>query len=354
MLAKSLKVSALALGLMIGLTACDPPMPPELLTELAERSVTCVDGPVTVSVPEGLVDQADTWAATLVDACPGTQFSYVADGQKADIVLSASQPAATVCKPFATAPFAIDGTALVFMSADFTNINLDGAAAAGILTGQISTWDDPALVALNPDIALPSTAITLDTKAPAPQIAAAEAWLSNLTKTEVKLSNFTVDNSATGQDRLYNMPEGALGLAAFSDSMAASAYMATIIAGPDATVDFVNPESATLASAATQLKITKDAASVTVALDPSIKATPPAGSDTVPNPYQAIFATNMYLCGKDNLNARALARFLLRQDTQGNVAGGTSLPLPNNVKFKAISLIETGLPSPSPVATEGN
>lgn len=354
MLAKYLKVSAIALGLVVGLTACDPPMPPELLTELAERSHTCVDGPVSVSVPEGLVDQADSWATTLADVCPGTQFSYVAAGKPADIVLSAGTPQTSVCKPFASAPFAIDGTALVFMSADFTNINLDGAAAAGILTGVIKTWDDPALVSLNPDIALPSTAITLDTKAPAAQILAIESWLSKLTKTQVNLSNFTADESVTGQDRLYNMPEGTFGLAAFSDSMAASAYMATIVTGPDATVDFTNPESATLASAATQLKISKDEKSVTVELDPSIKATPPAGSDTVPNPYQAIFATNMYLCGKDNLRARALGRFLLRQDTQGNIAGGTSLPLPNNVKFKAISVIETGLPSPSPVASTSN
>ena len=65
MFGKTLKVTAIALGLVVGLTACDPPMPPELVAELAERSYTCVDGPVTVAVPEGMTDMADAWTCLL-------------------------------------------------------------------------------------------------------------------------------------------------------------------------------------------------------------------------------------------------------------------------------------------------
>jgi phosphate transport system substrate-binding protein len=40
------------------------------------------------------------------------------------------------------------------------SLNLDAATVAGIFKGDIKTWDDPAIKALNPDAKLPSTAIS--------------------------------------------------------------------------------------------------------------------------------------------------------------------------------------------------
>jgi phosphate transport system substrate-binding protein len=41
-----------------------------------------------------------------------------------------------------------------------TDLNLDAKTVAGIFKGDIKTWDDPAIKALNPDAKLPSTAIS--------------------------------------------------------------------------------------------------------------------------------------------------------------------------------------------------
>jgi phosphate transport system substrate-binding protein len=42
-----------------------------------------------------------------------------------------------------------------------SGLKLDGPAIAGIFSGTIKTWDDPAIKALNPGLSLPSTAITV-------------------------------------------------------------------------------------------------------------------------------------------------------------------------------------------------
>ena len=41
-----------------------------------------------------------------------------------------------------------------------TTLKLNAATACGIFTGEIKSWNDPALAALNPGVSLPSTAIT--------------------------------------------------------------------------------------------------------------------------------------------------------------------------------------------------
>jgi ABC-type phosphate transport system substrate-binding protein len=350
MFGKALTASALALGVILSLTACDPPMPPEMVNELAERTFICGDSEVSVSVPSSIDGQQENWTSVLAESCPNMPLKVVGEGKPADIVLSASTPTAEVCKPFTTAPFAIDAAQLVFMNSEISTLYLDGPAIGGILSGKITKWNDPVLAALNADSTLPDTAITVDPAATQAQVDALTSWLSRLTGSEVKLSALKVDNAVGGQDRLYDLAEGSFAIANFADATAAASSTPTIVTGKDLANDIVLADAGAVKSASSQLVAKASANEVAVTLDPSLKPAPPAGSDTALAPYQAIFPINMYLCGTDNLNTRAMARYLLRQDTQGNISSGTAVSLPDAIRFKAIDLVAVGLPTPKPTA----
>jgi phosphate transport system substrate-binding protein len=57
-------------------------------------------------------------------------------------------------------PTYISPIAVVFNLDGVDSLNLDAATLAGIFAGTITTWNDPAIVALNDGVELPSTAIT--------------------------------------------------------------------------------------------------------------------------------------------------------------------------------------------------
>lgn len=57
-------------------------------------------------------------------------------------------------------PMYISPIAVIFNVEGVDTLNLDAATIAGIFAGTITTWNDPAIVALNPDATLPDLAIT--------------------------------------------------------------------------------------------------------------------------------------------------------------------------------------------------
>jgi phosphate transport system substrate-binding protein len=57
-------------------------------------------------------------------------------------------------------PLYISPIAVIFNVEGVDTLNLDAATIAGIFAGSITTWNDPAIVALNPDATLPDLAIT--------------------------------------------------------------------------------------------------------------------------------------------------------------------------------------------------
>jgi hypothetical protein len=98
-------------------------------------------------------------------------------------------------------------------------------------------------------------------------------------------------------------------------------------------------------TAASQWTTKKTDTSVTVSLDFNAKPVPPVGFDEAPAPYQIIYPVNLSLFGTDNLSARATARYLLRQDSQGSLTLVASLPV--TVRAEALAFISKGLPTPS-------
>ncbi len=345
---RKLKAVALAAGIALSLAACDPPMPASLLVELAEKNVQCESGSASLAIPSASADLGATWADAMAAACGDMSFDQVAEGESAEIEISAQT--SDSCKPFARAPFSIDAGVFAFNSLDISSLNLDGKTIAGILSGQITQWDDPALVAINPDNAMPATEIILIKDSTQPAIDALGAWVKTLGADSAgsKLTPTATDF----QSLLAELPEGAIALVPYSEALLAGSMLANVLNGPDAYENVVVPGLDTIASAATQWNVKSTESAVEVSLDPTQKPVPPKGSDEAPLPYQAIYPVNIALCGSDSTLTRTIARFFLRQDQQGVLATSTMVPLNENARIAGAQLIAAGLPTPAPTDSQ--
>ncbi|WP_285040759.1 phosphate ABC transporter substrate-binding protein PstS [Plantibacter sp. LMC-P-059a] len=122
----------------------------------------------------------EAWVAAFQTANPDVTINYSPDGSGAgrkafiaggvqfagsDSALSDEELSGTfaACAADTKAidlPVYISPIAVIFNVEGVDELNLDAATIAKIFAGQITSWDDPAIVALNPEAKLPSTAIT--------------------------------------------------------------------------------------------------------------------------------------------------------------------------------------------------
>jgi phosphate transport system substrate-binding protein len=123
---------------------------------------------------------SDVWIASFQMQNPDATINYSPDGSGAgrkafisggvqyagsDSALSDAELGGTFagCAAGSKAidlPVYISPIAVIFNVDGVRELNLDAATIAGIFTGAITRWDDPAIAALNPDAALPSATIT--------------------------------------------------------------------------------------------------------------------------------------------------------------------------------------------------
>jgi phosphate transport system substrate-binding protein len=121
----------------------------------------------------------DAWKTNFASANPGATVQYSPDGSGAgrkaildgsaqfagsDAYLNDAEYASskTTCGPDGAVniPVYISPIAVAFNLPDIKELKLDAATLAKIFRGQIATWNDPAIAALNPDVALPDLAVT--------------------------------------------------------------------------------------------------------------------------------------------------------------------------------------------------
>ena len=68
----------------------------------------------------------------------------------------------TACNGCEQIPWALGATSVMYNLPGVKNLlHMDGPTLAKIFMGQITTWDDPAIAALNPGVSLPSTKISI-------------------------------------------------------------------------------------------------------------------------------------------------------------------------------------------------
>jgi len=119
------------------------------------------------------------WSKDFGTQCPGAQVNYQGTGSGAgiqaigngtadfagsDVTMSDDEQKAAdaACKSTAiTLPITAGGVAIVYNLRDISDLSLSATTLAGIFQGEITTWNDPAIAADNPDAALPSTPISV-------------------------------------------------------------------------------------------------------------------------------------------------------------------------------------------------
>ena len=321
MFAKKLVATGLAVMVTLGLAACDPPLPPEILAAQAEQTVNCVDGDLTVATPDAIKDVIDGWSSSISGACKGmTLTSVAATDETAQAVISMDGTMSPKCTPFATVPIAEDGGVVAYSLTDAPNLNLTPQNIADIFSGKVTNWSDPSLATANPDATLPSLPIRV---VGTPQQVAVDALTTWFKKLGVTFTPSLVKVAAVDDGKaLAAMAEGDIELTSFSNALYAYSTVAAVSVGKD------------LATA--------DAAGIQLGAD--LAAAKPKAGD--PIGYGAVYPVTLSLCGADNNTARAVGRYLLRQDAQGALGSAIIAPLPDSERVKAIAVVEKGLPKP--------
>lgn len=321
MLVKKLVATGLAVAISLGLAACDPPLPPEILAAQAEKKVTCIDGDVTVSAPDVISDVIDSWSTSLTGACSGMTLTKVAAGDKtAKAIISLGTALPADCTPFASFPVAEDAGVIAFSLSDAPNLVLTPQNVQDIFSGKVTNWSDPSIAASNPDATLPSLPISVVGTPQQSEIDALAGWFKKVgvafTPTLAKVT--PVDSGAA----LANLAEGQVAITSFSNALYAYSTVAAIQVGKDlATADVTG----------VQLGADKAAAK------------PKAGD---PIGYGATYPVTLSLCGAENATLRAFGRFVIRQDSQGALGSAVIAALPDSERVKSIAIAEKGLPKP--------
>ena len=353
MIAKALKLAALLVVGAVTLTACTPPMPPEVAAALAEQTYVCQNGDVSLSTPSALADDLPMITDSMTGNCPTMTATSVEPDSGgnvlgAEIYIDSAAPAAAVCTPTYTTPFALDAAVISVTLGDSAGVILSPASVAGIFDGSIKTWDSPKLAADNSGEQVGTGPITVLPITDAKALKALSAWYQNLTGKTFNAPLLKAKRNLSVPD-LGTLAEGTVALLPYSIFTAYSTYSeviplaASIVANKKAP-EGVTADSSGIISAGTQLQLSKTDAGITVKMDYSAKPVPPLGSDIAPVPYGAIYPVNLSLCGKPSLVARAVARFMLRQDSQGTMTAFVSLP--ENLRAESLIGVSKGLPTP--------
>jgi phosphate transport system substrate-binding protein len=157
-------------------------------------------------------------------------------------------------------PVQIGPIAMAYNVSGVTDLKLDATVLAGIFSGKITTWNDPAIKALNPSASLPSAAINLEVR-------------SDSSGTTQNFSQYLVDAAGSawtlGTSSIISFPKSAhandggsavaAAVKATSDSIGyvdystASASSLTAASVKNSAGDYVAPSSASAAAAATHV-----------------------------------------------------------------------------------------------------
>jgi len=350
---RTVSALAIALALSFTLTACDPPMPENLLIAKAELEVQCETGDVSLSIPEALTDVGFNWTDSLAVGCADMTITTTDESSTdSNIVIGESSLIAARCEAFEQVPVALDAAVLVVNIPDIFEVFLDPTQIVGIFNGTITSWADPALEVNNEGYAFPDIPIVLPTQATVSAKNALSGWISRLAGEPLVLDGIPDAEGVTDIELSMPMEEGGIGIASYSAATYMASTIAAILTTPGDFDSVLYADNGSITAAGTQLVATTGANGLELALDPAIEPTPEDGTFEALIPYQAIYPVTMALCGGDSTLIRTAARYLLRQDSQGVIASATMLPLPEAVRIEAIKLVVVGLPVPTPAAPE--
>ena len=332
------------------LTACDPPMPPELVAQLAEQSYTCYEGDVVAFAEPANAAVISTLAESLAGACVGElpvmTLSSSESEVGADLVISSETPAE--CRPFAKVPYGFDAGVVAYNVEGTDSLNLSYKNLAEVLNGRITNWNDPSLAKDNPDLTLPDLAIQVRTVADKNSLVALVTALS-FQSASLDPSNFETKNFFDGSVPSALEP-GEIAIVPNSVAVANGYSSIGLLSGKKDVETgeklFANATEESLYAAGTQLVAESGENEISAAIDPKVAVKAMFEGEAPAVPYQAIFPLNLYLCGDETKLKRAVAAFVLRLDSQGALGYLNISQLPETIRYSAVGLVRKGLPVP--------
>ena len=174
------------------IAACTPPMPPDVLAAQAESQIVCAPGSLEAAVPETFVGSMSAVGDALTSICPDQTIVEVTSEQGAPLALVDRTPTPADITALGTANCAAGQTVVVPafgypVSMAYNVPGLEGLvmtpeAVGGILSGTVTSWEDPILAEANADFdlsGLPAISL-MSVESPQGSVQAMTTWTSQL------------------------------------------------------------------------------------------------------------------------------------------------------------------------------
>ena len=354
------------------LSACTPPLPPDVLAAQAEANITCQTGAQNVSIPEDFAGASDAVNATLAGTCPDQSLVEVPAGEPASVTITEMAPTAEqiaafekIC-PSGTIIVPVFGYPVVLT---LNVIGLEGVvmtpqALAGILDGTVTSWTDPLITDANPgtdftgipDIVVmsldrPSGAINAMTTYLSK--VAPESWTAGIVDTLSIGTKFATTADLIAE---FTMTDGAISVLPAIQAVNAGLPMASAdINGTTISVDDTQ-----------LLKVGVGAMTMTTDAQGNMVTTPAVGGTPVPENFDIaaskivlaegqeligwpiVGIAHMMICddGTDPLPLSS-AQYLVRLAGQGSLESYGLVPLPEPVRVKTFIPLKVTAAAPS-------
>ena len=342
------KLSGVLAVAALTLTACTPPMPPEVKAAMLEQTHICVNGDTNVGVGESMTDALSMISGSVTTSCTGMNILQAQPGQGSPIEIAAGNSVAN-CKATATVPYAFDAGVLVVSLSAAGSVALTPKTIGKIFDGSITSWDDAAITNDNSGTILPTEPIIVEPISDTYAVTAFSNWYKQLTGKVLNTSKLQPTRNVSVA-QLGTLPEGSISLLPYSTFTNYAVTAMTIPLPVGVVLDAVNnpggvlPDINGISSAGTQFSYSKTSSKISVKLNTSTKPIPPLGSDIAPEPYEASYLVNLNLCGNASKATRAAAVYLLRQDSQGSLTA--LVPLTETLRAQSLDIVSQGLPQP--------
>lgn len=252
-----------------------------------------------------------------------------------DIPIPASAIANYQGKTVLYFPILIGPITVSYNLSGVSKLQMSGPTLAGIFSGKITTWDDPAIKADNPGVTLPSTAITMVHRSDASGTTAnfsqflvdagGSAWTLGTSATINWPANSQAGNGNGGVAGIISKTPGAIGYVDYSDAKAAGLVFASV---KNQSGDYIVPTPASASAGAGHAAVKPDL---------TFSAIWAPGAAAYPIAYQTwdlVYAKQP--TANDAAMLKAYLGYLIG-DGQKLLGGLGFAPLPSNIDQKAVA-----------------
>lgn len=345
-----IKFFALLGSLSFIFAACTPPLPPEVLASYAEAEIYCGENQVSVKVNENLFFPISEALYLYGSECGEDLILIDSDIENPDLIITdfSSKDVLPCENPEVSLPVFSQAYSLAYNLGESEGVLLDADTVLAIYSGEITNWNSPEIINLNPDLQLPDTQILVQHLSESPLgVEDFFAWMERMSG----LMSYSITESATLQGSFSDVvqgiifEEGSIGLVPAPLAFENVLSVAEII-NNDGNV--VYNDSTSYGAGATQVSWSESESKIEVTHDPNKEIPLDPGSEVVVDPYQGMGWSYVLVCGEGNLNlsTSAVARFLFRQDAQGTLDIYGITPLYEPLRLEAAEIAGRLLPQP--------